>query len=85
VKCPEPKGAYYVFPDVSAFLPPRSTKRGFKTAADLAQALLDEELVAIIPGDSFGAPQNVRFSYTCSAPMIEKGMERVRRFLSKLA
>ena len=63
---------------------PRATKRGFKTAADLAAALLEEELVAVIPGDSFGAPQNLRFSYTCPAAMIEKGLARVRRFLSKL-
>jgi aspartate aminotransferase len=84
VKCPEPKGAFYAFPDVSAFLAPRASKRGFKTAAALAAALLEEELVAVIPGDSFGAPQNLRFSYTCSAALIEKGLARVRTFLSKL-
>jgi aspartate aminotransferase len=83
VRCPEPKGAFYAFPDVSAFLSPRKPDRGFRTAADLAQALLEEELVAVIPGDSFGAPQNLRFSYTCPAATIEKGMERVRRFLER--
>jgi aspartate aminotransferase len=84
VKCPEPKGAFYALPDVGAFLAPRATKRGFKTAADIAAALLQEELVAVIPGDSFGAPQNIRFSYTCSAAMIEKGLDRVKRFLLTL-
>jgi aspartate aminotransferase len=83
VECPEPKGAFYAFPDVSAFLSPRATKRSYQTAADLAHALLEEELVAVIPGDSFGAPQNVRFSYTLPAAQIEKGMERVRRFLGR--
>jgi aspartate aminotransferase len=83
VKCPEPKGAFYALPDVSAFLLPRATRRGFRTAADLAAALLEEELVAVIPGDSFGAPQNLRFSYTCPSAMIEKGLERVKRFLTK--
>ena len=82
LKCPEPRGAFYAFPDVSAFLGPRKSKRVFETAAGLAQALLDEELVAVIPGDSFGAPRNIRFSYTCPAATIEKGMERVRRFLA---
>jgi aspartate aminotransferase len=84
VKCPEPKGAFYVLPDIGAFLHPRAKKRPFKTAADLAPALLEEELVAVVPGDSFGAPQNLRFSYTLSAALIEKGLERVRRFLGKL-
>lgn len=81
VKCPKPKGAFYAMPDVSAFLMPRATKRGFRTSADLAAALLDEELVALIPGDSFGAPMNVRFSYTCPAATIEKGLARFRKFL----
>ena len=38
----------------------------------------------MIPGDSFGAPQNLRFSYTLPAATIEKGLARVRRFLGKL-
>jgi aspartate aminotransferase len=84
VKCPEPKGAFYALPDVSAFLSPLAKKRAFKTAAELAPALLEEELVAVVPGDSFGAPQNLRFSYTLPAASIEKGLERVRRFLGKL-
>jgi aspartate aminotransferase len=81
IRCPKPRGAFYAFPDMSAFLGPRAPARGFGTAADLAQALLDEALVAVIPGDSFGAPMNLRFSTTCPAATIEKGMDRVRRFL----
>lgn len=86
VVCPvPPRGAFYVFPDVSAFLG-RELKDGrtFRTAADLCAALLEEELVATIPGDSFGAPKNLRVTYTCPAETIRKGLERLRRFFGKL-
>lgn len=86
VKCPvAPRGAFYVFPDFSAYLGrPLKNGRFFKTATDLSAALLEEQFVATIPGDSFGAPMNVRFTYTCSVETINKGLDRLRRFLAPL-
>jgi aspartate aminotransferase len=86
VTCPvAPRGAFYVFPDFGAYLgKPLKNGRLFKSASDLSAALLEEKLVATIPGDSFGAPKNVRFSYTCPAETIQKGLERVRAFFAAL-
>jgi aspartate aminotransferase len=86
VKCPvAPRGAFYVMPDFAAYLgKPLKNGRRFETATDLSAALLEEEHVATIPGDSFGAPTSVRFTYTCSVETIKKGLERVARFLAKL-
>jgi aspartate aminotransferase len=76
VKVLEPQGAFYVFPDVSALLGDR-----FKSSADLAKSLLEEEAVAVVPGESFGAPGHIRLSYATSEDGIRVGMERLRRFL----
>ncbi len=87
MKCPEPTGAFYVFPDVSAFLG-KTTPAGTKlnTVVDFAQALLEEQLVACVPGDDFGGCGNkcVRFSFACSEDQITKGMNRLDTFLSSL-
>lgn len=84
VKCPEPKGAFYALPDISAHLGKTHNGRLLRSAADVAALLLEEDLVATIPGDSFGAPANLRFAYTCSLANIEKGLDRVGNFLAKL-
>ena len=84
VKCPEPKGAFYALPDISAHLGKTHNGRLLRSAADVAQLLLEEDLVATIPGDSFGAPTNLRFAYTCSYENIGKGLDRVGNFFSKL-
>ncbi len=84
VRCPEPKGAFYVMPDVSAYLGKGRGKWTFRTAADIAAALLEDELVATIPGDSFGAPANLRLTYTCSRANIEKGLDRIRKFFASV-
>jgi aspartate aminotransferase len=86
VLCPvPPRGAFYVMPDFGAYLGvDHKGGRRFETAADLAHALLEEALVATIPGDSFGAEKNLRFTYACSIATIQKGLDRVRAFLAAL-
>ncbi len=84
VNCPEPKGAFYALPDISAHLGKTHNGRLLRSAADVAALLLGEDLVATIPGDSFGAPSNLRFAYTCSYANIEKGLDRVGNFFAKL-
>lgn len=87
VRCPKPTGAFYVFPDLSAYF--GRTSAGGKridSAMDFAAALLEETLVACVPGEDFGSggERCCRFSFACSEEQIEKGMERVIGFINAL-
>ena len=84
---PEPTGAFYVFPDVSAHFGRVSAGgRRIETPLDFAEALLDEHLVACVPGEDFlGAGRRcVRFSYACPEDQIQAGMDRLEAFLAGL-
>jgi aspartate aminotransferase len=84
---PRPTGAFYLFPNVSAYIGRRSPEgRPMGTSVDLAGALLDEAHVAVVPGEEFGGAgrDHLRFSFACSAEQIEKGMDRVARFVSQM-
>ena len=86
VHCPEPKGAFYAFPDVSTYVG-RTTPGGDKIASDLELCtyLLEEGKVALVPGSAFGAPGFARLSYACGLPQIEQGIARMATALGKLA
>ena len=75
VSCYTPRGAFYAFPDVSAF--------GLGSA-EFAARLLEEALVAVVPGNAFGADSHIRLSYATSMENIRKGMDRVEKFLKGL-
>ncbi|CAK9064829.1 Bifunctional aspartate aminotransferase and glutamate/aspartate-prephenate aminotransferase (PhPPA-AT) [Durusdinium trenchii] len=89
VVCPVPKGAFYVFPDVSYYLGKgaKSKETGFvvNTTTDLCKYLIKEHGLALPPGDAFGAPYGVRFSYAASAEDIERAVARLRAGLQGLA
>ncbi|HXV62117.1 MAG TPA: pyridoxal phosphate-dependent aminotransferase [Vicinamibacteria bacterium] len=72
--CAEPGGGFYLFPNVSRFVP-RS-----QTATDLAGALLNEERVAVVPGLAFGCDGHWRVSFATSRERIEEGIRRLQRF-----
>jgi aspartate aminotransferase len=72
ISCIEPQGAFYVFPDVTALLGER-----WSTSIDLATHILEEGAVALVPGESFGAPGFLRLSYATSDEDIESGIERI--------
>lgn len=80
VSCAEPSGAFYAFPDVSAHL-----VNGSGDATALARHLLERERVAVVPGDAFGAPGYLRFSYATSIDRIEEGLRRLERFFASAA
>ncbi len=80
VVCPEPSGAFYAFPDFSAHL-----VNGSGDATTLARHLLEREHVAVVPGDAFGAPGYLRFSYATSIDRIEEGLRRLERFFASAA
>ncbi|AEU36432.1 pyridoxal phosphate-dependent aminotransferase [Granulicella mallensis] len=78
--CTVPEGAFYVYPNIKAFL-----GRGeVKTASDLAAKLLSEAHVVVVPGEAFGTDEHIRLSYAVSADVIDKGVQRIREYLSKL-
>jgi aspartate aminotransferase len=85
VSCFEPRGAFYCFPDVSAYVGKRT--RGGATIGDdvaLCDYLLDKGRVAVVPGSGFGAPGFVRLSYATSMDHIVKGIERMTEALAAL-
>lgn len=85
VKCVEPKGAFYAFPDLSAFNG-RRTPKGQVIDGDLAlcEYLIEDARVAVVPGSAFYAPGYVRLSYATSQSNIEKGVARLAESLGKL-
>ena len=85
LKTPTPDGAFYVFPDVSAFFG-RTAPDGTRidTSADLALYLLRDAHVAAVSGDSFGAPDCIRFSTAASDEKLRVAFERIKRSLGEL-
>lgn len=75
IQCPRAQGAFYLFPNIESF--------GL-SANDFAGRILEEEKVALVPGEGFGAPGYIRLSYAIADEMIEKGIERITRFCASL-
>jgi aspartate aminotransferase len=82
--CIKPKGAFYVFPNVSHYFGRTSRGKTMESGDDIAQFLLDEERVVVVPGSGFGSEAHVRISYACSMTELEKAAERLRRGFTKL-
>jgi len=80
--CDQPKGAFYVFPDISYFLNKTYKGQLINTANDLSMLLLNEKFIVTVSGDSFGSPNNIRFSYATSDEIIHKMLERLEAVLS---
>ena len=82
VRCVRPQGAFYCFPDVSGTYEKvlGKTVEGPKSAAWSAR-VLDEAKVALVPGGAFGDDDCVRLSFATSMPQIEKGLDRLEKFL----
>ena len=80
----KPQGAFYVFIDMSEAL--SKTYKGVKleTSSKLAECLLNDYAVAVIPCADFGFPSHIRLSYAISIEQIEKGLNRIEAFLSEL-
>ncbi len=85
VTCAVPGGAFYVFPDFSFYLGKVANGQKLKDTFDISEYILGCANVVTVPGDGFGAPGHIRFSYATSTDIIEKGIERVRSVLEKIA
>lgn len=81
VTCSRPSGAFYLFPNFRAWLGKEVAGRRIETVDDLCEVFLDEGQVAAVPGTGFGAPENIRFSYSIGLKRIHEGMDRIERLL----
>jgi aspartate aminotransferase len=83
--CTRPEGAFYVYPNISAFLSSKSGKSDLRTATELATRLLHEGHVVAVPGEAFGTGEHIRLSYPVTRPTIDEGVRRMGEFFSRLA
>jgi aspartate aminotransferase len=81
VTCTRPEGAFYVYPNVSAFL----GKPGAKNTTELASRLLNEAHVVAVPGEAFGTREHIRLSYAVSHHDVEEGVIRMKKFFASLS
>ena len=81
VTCTKPEGAFYVYPNISAYL----GKGGIRTATELATRLLHEAHVVAVPGEAFGTGEHIRLSYPVTKENIDEGTRRMGEFLTGLA
>jgi aspartate aminotransferase len=79
IKCVKPRGAFYLFPDISELLGGE-----VKTSADFAQRLIEQEHVALTPGEGFDAPGYLRISYATSMDQLREGATRILRLAESL-
>ena len=85
VTCREPKGAFYAFPDLSAYIGKKSAEGSvLDDDVQLCDWLVEVGKVAVVPGSGFGAPGHVRLSYACSMQNIREGVARLAKALASL-
>jgi len=80
VKCNMPEGAFYVYPNISS----QFGRSGVNSPADFAGKLLREAHVATVPGEGFGTHEHIRVSYATSMKELDRGLERLQKFLTSL-
>ena len=85
VKCPNPEGAFYVFPDISYYLGKNIDGEKINDTVDFCRVLLEKDKIAVIPGDAFGDSGSIRFSYATSMENIIAGLDSFENFLGKFS
>jgi len=83
VTCMEPEGAFYAFPSFKGVLGREIRGQTPKTTLELAELILDEARVAIVPGEAFGAPGYARMAYALGDADLEEGVERIGKLLAE--
>ena len=84
VNCDIPGGAFYAFPDFSKYIGKFFKEKKIKDSFDLCDVILNVAKVVTVPGDGFGAPGHIRFSYTLGEEVIREGIKRVKKVLEQL-
>lgn len=85
IKLSVPEGAFYIFPDVSAYYGKSYEGQVIKDSNDLAEAILNKAHIALVAGAAFGAPNCMRFSYAASQEKLVEACRRLKEFFGKLA
>ena len=80
ITCTKPEGAFYVYPNISAYL----GRPGAKTTIELASRLLHEAHVVSVPGEAFGTQEHIRLTYAIAHADVEEGVDRMKAFFAKL-
>ena len=83
VECPEPRGAFYAYPSVRGLLGRELRGRTPATSAELAELILDEAEVAVVPGEAFGTPGYVRLSYALGDDDLAEGITRLQKLAAE--
>ena len=84
VQCLRPQGAFYVFPNIAAFIGKNVNGKKVTSPCDVADYLLEEAKVAAVPGEDFGSNAHIRLSYATSLENIEEGCRRMRDAFEKI-
>jgi len=82
VVCPEPKGAFYVYPSVKGLLGREVDGVAPQTSAELAELVLDRAEVAVVPGEAFGSPGYLRLSYALGDDDLVEGITRLQKLFA---
>lgn len=82
ITCPTPQGAFYAYPDVTGLLGSNIAGRTISSSADLADVILDEAEVAVVPGEAFGPSGYLRLSYALVDDDLRAGVERIQKLLA---
>jgi aspartate aminotransferase len=80
VSCAEPKGAFYAYPNIGGAL-----GNGLRNSMEFAKALLERARVAAVPGEAFGTDRHIRVSYATSMHELERGLDRIDKFIHEAA
>jgi aspartate aminotransferase len=84
ITCIKPGGAFYAFPNVKAYFGKSYKGKLMRSATDLAEVLLEDAHVAVIPGGAFGNDDYIRLSYVCSIKKINEGLDRISALLGNI-
>jgi len=79
-----PQGAFYIFPDISAYLGKSDGKKTISNSKDLCMYILDTVHVAVVPGGAFGDPDCIRISYATSEDLLTEAVKRLKKALEEL-
>ena len=80
VRCARPEGAFYVYPNISAYL----GRGGLKSSIDVANRLLHEAHVVTVPGEGFGTREHIRLSYATSSGVLKEALQRMKNFFASV-
>jgi len=80
VSCHEPKGAFYLYPNISQVL----GRKGIRDGVEFAEQLLERRGVAVVPGEAFGTADHIRITFAVSRRDLERGLDRLKQFVADL-